>query len=68
MHITKITLALAFTGMAASALAGPDWTVIERAREAAHRAHATAAQPQGKAMTEQPCVQTMPRSATSSAQ
>lgn len=66
MHIIKITLALAFTGMAASAFAGPDWTVIERAREAAHRAHATAAQPQ-EAMTDH-CAQMMQRTSTSSAQ
>jgi hypothetical protein len=35
MKLAKIATAILFTGLAASAFAGPDWDVIQRARAAA---------------------------------
>ncbi len=49
MNLAKIATAIVFTGLAASAFAGPDWDVIQRARLAAvHQASATAAQAQAE--------------------
>ncbi|WP_160474512.1 hypothetical protein [Cupriavidus sp. SW-Y-13] len=45
----KVLIALAFASLSISAFAGPDWTVIERARAAARQANATASQPHEQA-------------------
>ncbi|WP_180862957.1 hypothetical protein [Cupriavidus pauculus] len=63
MNVIKISVVLAFAGTAVTAFAGPDWTVIERARLAAHLAQATVAQlQQPEAVT---CVQMLHRSSMS---
>jgi|GEM_PF-6726977 len=49
MRLMKVLIALAFTSLSISAFAGPDWTVIERARAAARQANATASQPHEQA-------------------
>lgn len=67
MHFTKFAVALALAGTAVSAFAGPDWTVIERAREAAHRAHVGATPAPEQARTDS-CAQMMVRTTTSSTQ
>ncbi|RZT29269.1 hypothetical protein [Cupriavidus agavae] len=48
MRFTKFFTALALAGLSVSAFAGPDWTVIERARDAARHAHAASAQSQAQ--------------------
>lgn len=52
MHLNKLSIALTLAGPAVSASAGPDWTVIERARDTVQRAHVAATPAPGQVRTD----------------